>query len=99
MASKPCLILQFAASTAIAAMLSMAAPAVAAEMKITAAEARPVTAKTAHSHKWHHAWRGTRFAASRYDGPDRRVSPIPGNLDCSGIWCGRQYVLMIGIGF
>jgi hypothetical protein len=87
-------------------MLSMAAPAVATELKVTASEARPVTVKTVpyriRHHAWlrHHGWRGTRIAASpRYVGPDRRVSPIPNNLGCSGAWCGRQYVLMVGIGF
>jgi hypothetical protein len=27
------------------------------------------------------------------------ATPLQGNLGCSGEWCGRQFVLMIGIGF
>jgi hypothetical protein len=26
------------------------------------------------------------------------VTPLQRNLGCSGEWCGRQFVLMIGIG-
>jgi hypothetical protein len=27
------------------------------------------------------------------------VAPLQRNLGCSGEWCGRQFVLMIGVGF
>jgi len=106
MPSKTGLILQFAATTLTAVMLSTAAPVVAAELKITASEPSPGTSKTMpyriRHHAWlrHHGWRGTRIAASpRYDGAVRRVSPITSIPECSGGWCGRQYVLMVGIGF
>jgi hypothetical protein len=40
------------------------------------------------------------YAASRHrNRPDLRVSALRGDLGCSGTWCGRQFVLMIGIGF
>jgi hypothetical protein len=95
MFSYPRLMLQFAALTGIAAMLSMAAPAMATESTVTAV----ATAKTAPSVLHRHASRRTRIVASYYDRDDSRVSPIRSKLDCSGDWCGRQFVLMIGIGY
>jgi hypothetical protein len=96
MASFPHLMVRFAATTGVAAMLSTVAPAVVAESAAIASEA---AAKTAPSVIKRHAWRETRIAASRFDRQDRRVRPILGNLDCSGSWCGRQFVLMIGVGY
>jgi hypothetical protein len=101
MFSYPGLMLQFVAATGILAVLSTAAPAVAAESTVTAA-ATPKTAtsvvkRDASIHR--HASRGTRIVASYHDRDDSRVSPIRSNLDCSGVWCGRQFVLMIGIGY
>jgi hypothetical protein len=96
MTSFPQLMVRFAATTGIAAMLSAAAPAVAAESTVVAIEA---AAKTAPSVIKRHAWRETRITASRFDRRDRRIGPIRGNLDCSGAWCGRQFVLMIGVGY
>jgi hypothetical protein len=96
MASFPHLIVRFAATTGIAAMLSTAAPAVVAESAAMASEAG---AKTARSVTKRHAWRESRIAASRFDRQDHRVGPIRSNLDCSGTWCGRQFVLMIGVGY
>ena len=100
MASKPRLMLQFAAAIGIAAMLWTAAPALAAESAVTASDAPAATTKSAPSVIKRHASRRTRLAASRYHYHyDRQISPIRSNLDCSGVWCGRQFVLMIGIGF
>jgi uncharacterized low-complexity protein len=90
MFSCPRLTLQFAALTGIAAMLSSAPPAVAAESTVAAA----ATATTAPSVINRHALRGTCLAAS-CDRDDSRVS----RLGCSGGWCGRQFVLMVGIGY
>jgi hypothetical protein len=84
MASFPRLILQFAGATGIAAMLSTAAPVMAAEKAVTTCE----TIK-------HHVSR-VRLAASHYH---RGLNPIAGDLGCSGIWCGRQFVLMVGVGY
>jgi hypothetical protein len=100
MFSYPRLMLLFAAATGIAAMLS-AAPAVAAESTVTAA-ATPKTATSVikrHASIHRHASRGNRIVATYHDRDDSRLSPIRSNLDCSGVWCGRQFVLMIGIGY
>jgi hypothetical protein len=99
MASKPHLILQLVATTGIAAMLSAVAPAVAAEIKIPASQ---TAAPEAPDHIRQHVSRRVRIAASHHDPHhhhDLRVSQIPGNLGCSGNWCGRQFVLMIGVGY
>jgi len=93
MASFPHLMVRFAATTGVAVMLSTVVPAVATESAAIAA------AKTAPSVAKRHAWRETRIAASRFDRRDRRVGPTRSNLDCSGTWCGRQFVLMIGVGY
>jgi hypothetical protein len=85
MASYPRLILQFAATIGFAAMLSAASPVMAAESVVTVSE---ITAKTAPPSIRRHASRA-RLAASSY----RR------DLGCSGIWCGRQFVLMVGIAY
>ena len=104
MASYPRLILQFAAASGIAAMLWIAAPAMAADSAANS-NAPGVSTKTAPSvtkrdaSLKRHASRRTRLAASRYHRGYERVSPIRSNLECSGVWCGRQFVLMIGIGY
>jgi hypothetical protein len=82
-------------------MLS-AAPAVAAEKPAAAREAAATTAKTAAAVIKRRVSRGTRIAAfhyTRHDRHDRRVSAIRSDLDCPGAWCGRQFVLMIGVGY
>ena len=84
------LMLQFAALASVAALLSTAPSAVAAESTIAAA----ATTKTAPSVVNRHASRGTRVAASRFR--DESGVSKPG---CSGDWCGRQFVLMVGIGY
>jgi hypothetical protein len=96
MASYPRLISQFAAATGIVAMLSAAAPVVAAESAVSSRDAAVAPARTVPSVVKHRASRGNRIAASHYNRHNRRVSA---NLDCSGIWCGRQFVLMIGVGY
>jgi hypothetical protein len=93
MASFPQSMVRFAATTGVAAMLLTIAPAVVAESAAIAA------AKTAPSVTNRHAWRETRTAAFRFDRQDCRAGPVRGNLDCAGTWCGRQFVLMIGVGY
>jgi hypothetical protein len=84
------------AAIGIATMLSTAAPAQAAEGAATAREpAAAITNATAAVIK-RDASRGTRISASQNT---RRASPIRSKLDCSGAWCGRQFVLMIGVGY
>jgi hypothetical protein len=92
MASYPRLILQFAATIGFAAMLSAASPVMAAESVVTVSE---ITAKTAPPAIRRHASRA-RLAASSYHA---HVYPIRSDLGCSGVWCGRQFVLMIGIAY
>jgi hypothetical protein len=94
MANNSRLILQVAAAVGIAIMLS-AAPALAAGGSVSARG----TAATAHS--WpsvikHHASHRTHVAVYRDSG---RVSSIRSDLGCSGAWCGRQFVLMVGIAY
>jgi hypothetical protein len=91
MASVPRLILQFGATTGIAVMLSTAAPVLAADSAVP-------TAKTATKIEFlkikHHASRVRLAASDHY-----RVNQTRSDLGCSGIWCGRQFVLMVGVGF
>jgi hypothetical protein len=94
MANYPRLILQVAATIGTV-MLSMAAPAVAAEDPVTVQETVAGANSMASVIK-RHVSRETAIAASHHD---RRVSSVRSNLGCSGVWCGRQFVLMIGIGY
>jgi hypothetical protein len=73
-----------------AAILTWAVPAVAAEDAV----ATDVSAKAASSMERRHV--PARIALSRYV---RHVSPAPRQADCSGSWCGRHFVLMVGIGY
>jgi hypothetical protein len=92
MTSFPRLILQFGATTGIAALLLIATPVLAAEMAVKTAEP---AVRIAPLKVKHHAWR-VRFATVRHY---PQIHPIPSNLGCSGAWCGRQFVLLIGVGF
>jgi hypothetical protein len=38
----------------------------------------------------------SRVALSRYV---RHVSAVPARFNCTGTWCGRHFVLIIGIGY
>ena len=88
MASTPSVISQFAAATLLAAVLSMPIPVTAAEISTGPAASAPATIK-------HHASRHARIARLHH----HYVGPVASHLGCSGEWCGRQFVLMIGIGF
>jgi hypothetical protein len=81
---------QLAAAIAVAGMLSMAAPAMATEL----APGPVMSKKVASSPIRHHASRN-RVALHRH----HQVPTLASHLGCSGEWCGRQFVLMIGIGF
>jgi hypothetical protein len=95
MASYSRLILQVAATTGIAVMLSTAAPAVAADGPVTARETA-ATASTVPPVIKRHASRRARIAAVHHH---HRVDQILSRTDCYGVWCGRQFVLMVGIGY
>jgi hypothetical protein len=73
-----------AAAAAIAALLWTAAPAVAAD---SAVPAGPTAGKSAP------------VASSQHSRHDRRISTIRSNLGCSGVWCGRQFVLIVGVAY
>jgi hypothetical protein len=94
MVSYPRLMLQFGA-TGIAFILWTAAPAVAVE-RAAANSAAVATTKTAPFVIKRGALRGSWIALSRFY---RQVSPIRSDLDCTGVWCGRHFVLMIGVGY
>jgi hypothetical protein len=85
-------------------MLWVAAPAMAAESAANS-NAPAISTKTApsvterHGSLKRHAPRRARLAASHYRRGYERISPVRSNLECSGVWCGRQFVLMIGIGY
>jgi hypothetical protein len=83
------LMLPCAATIGIAAGLPAIAPAGAAENTVIVNEGVAVTAKTAPSVAKRRASPASRIAISHYRS----------NMDCSGEWCGRQFVLMIGIGY
>jgi hypothetical protein len=78
----------FAALAAVTVMLSAAVPAFAAEETI----ATDVSAKSS-------AAKHRRMASVRHVRHLAAVTPMQRQLGCTGDWCGRQFVLMIGIGF
>jgi hypothetical protein len=87
--------LSLLAATAIAlALLSGPAPALAADTTAgaTTAATTDVSAKASNKHSRRHG--PTRV--SHYTHPVRSADSY---LGCSGAWCGRQFVLMVGIGF
>jgi hypothetical protein len=78
----------FAAVAATTIIFSATVPAFAAEQAV----ATDVSAKSsAAKHRRLTSLRHVRHVAA--------VTPQQRNLGCSGEWCGRQFVLMIGIGF
>jgi hypothetical protein len=46
----------------------------------------------------HHALLAGRKTTARIQQPTR-LAAIPAGVVCSNPWCGRQFVLMLGIGF
>jgi hypothetical protein len=95
-----CSMFQYAAAAGVALILSVAAPARAMENRVATTEAGAATARTAPAIIMHQPSRKNRIAASHRHRHDRRVSAVRGDLDCAGAWCGgRQFVLMIGIGY
>lgn len=78
----------FAAVAAVTIMSSATVPAFAAEEAVaTDVSAKASTAK----HR--------RMASVRHISHVAAVTPLQRNLGCSGEWCGRQFVLIVGIGF
>ena len=86
--------LQSAAAMGIAATLSLATPAVAADSSVPASQvaAAQVAAKPAPTAIKRHASHRVRHYASYHD-------RLASHLGCSGVWCGRQFVLMVGVAY
>lgn len=87
-------------SPALVAGITVAA-AVAITSPASALDApQPTTVSKPSVLKRHAVWQGSRRmvhrAVSYYD---RRYAPVASEGWCTGTWCGRQFVLMIGIGF
>jgi hypothetical protein len=99
MASYLRLILPFAAAIAAAGVLSTAPPASAAGLAIGAGETASANAAVVRPDVRHRTSQRIRLAASRDHRRDRYVRPIRNDMDCSGAWCRRQFVLMIGIAY
>jgi hypothetical protein len=78
----------FAAVAATTMMLSVTVPARAAE---DATVATDVSAKSSPIQHRRVATRHVRHVAA--------VTALQRTLGCSGEWCGRQFVLFVGIGF
>ena len=99
MASLLRLMLPFAAAVAVASVLSTAMPASAAESRFGAGEFGSSSARAASPSVRHRAVQRIRFDAPRDHRRDRYVRATQWGRDCSNAWCGRQFVLMIGIGY
>ena len=85
--------LSLSAATVAAAALALTvatAPASAAE---EVAGATDISAKASSIERRHGP---SRIGFFRYVRP---VSPVPRHFECTGSWCGRHFVLMIGIGY
>lgn len=91
--------LPFAATIAVASVLSAASPAAAAESTYGARETGSAGARAASPGIRHRTAQRIRFAAPRDQGRDRYVHSFRNSPVCAGGWCGRQFVLMIGIGY
>jgi hypothetical protein len=85
MKSDPRTMSKLAAAVTVA-LLAWAAPAAAAEDAAT-----DVSAKAAFA-------TGRRYVPARIATP-RYVRAAPGQFECGGSWCGRHFVLMVGIGY
>jgi hypothetical protein len=79
----------FAAVAVTAIMWSATAPAVAAEDVSVATDVSAKSSPIKHR----------RMASVRHVRRVADITPLQRNLGCSGEWCGRQFVLMIGIGY
>jgi hypothetical protein len=82
-----------AATAMVAAVLSGQAPAFAAE---GTAAVTDISANGSHKSSTAHMRRHGPTRVSHYVRP---IRPAESNLGCSGLWCGRQFVLIVGIGY
>jgi hypothetical protein len=82
-----------AVTALVAAVLSGPSPALAAEATPAATD---ISANGWHKASTAHVRRHGPMRVSHYVRP---VRPAESNLGCAGVWCGRQFVLMVGIGY
>jgi hypothetical protein len=80
-----------AATAIVAAMLSGPGPAFAADQTNVATDIS--------ANGWHKGTHLRRHGPTRVSQYVHPVRPAESNLGCSGVWCGRQFVLIVGIGF
>lgn len=80
------------------ATITWATPAAAAEAgaPVKAVSAKSSDIRISPSATKRHAWRRTHIALSRHRCP---ANLLGASEVCSGVWCGRQFVLMVGIGY
>jgi hypothetical protein len=78
-----------AATAIVVAALTGSAPAYAAEETVSAPN---ISAKASAAQIRRHRPIGRSHAV-------RVIKPAASNYGCCGVWCGRQFVLMIGIGY
>jgi hypothetical protein len=90
------LMLRFAAPAGLALALTVM-PAVAADISTPVRERVVAAARMASSAIRHRVPPATRNALFR--DWQRRVSAIRSNPECSGVWCGRQFVLIVGVAY
>ena len=88
--------LPLAAVVVAAGMLSIASPVSAAGPATGSGEAMDANAASTATDLRNRASQRLRLAASR---DHRRERYVRSNTDCSGAWCRRQFVLMIGIAY
>jgi hypothetical protein len=81
--------LPVAAAVAAVSLLSIASPASAAGI------GEAVSARGTPSDVRHRVPQRMRLAAPR----DRYARPVRNDIDCSGTWCRRHFVLMVGIAY
>jgi len=87
--------LALAAVTSVSLALATAQPASAADQAADRISAQEVTKPPPVRHRVAHVSRRmVHRTAAIYD---RAFAPV--DYSCSSIWCGRQYVLMLGIGY
>lgn len=99
MASYPRLMVPFAAVIGAAAALSMASPVAAADAMRSAGEVAATFARATPPVVGGGASPRNVLRVSRHHRQDRNISRTGNRIDCSGAWCGRQFVLMIGIAY
>ena len=99
MASLLRLMLPFAAAVAVASVLSTAMPAIGRWIQMWRWRIRRAAAQGPRLPASGSSGCATNAVAASRDHRRDRYVRATRDLDCSGAWCGRQFVLMIGIGY